>query len=55
MTNVIQDYLKAVEKEASRGIATEHTYRTALKNLIESLDKGIAAVNEPKRDACGAQ
>ncbi|MGD9874872.1 MAG: type ISP restriction/modification enzyme [Kiritimatiellia bacterium] len=54
MTVIIQDYLKEVEKENSRGIATEHTYRTALKNLIESLDKGIAAVNEPKRDKCGA-
>ena len=54
MTACIQDYLKAVEKEHSRGIATEHTYRPALKNLMESLDKGIQAVNEPRRDTCGA-
>lgn len=50
----IIDYLKAIEREACSGIATEHTYRPALKNLIESLDKGIAAVNEPKRVECGA-
>ena len=49
MTKLITDYLKKVEKEASRGVATEHTYRPALQCLVEALEAGIAAVNEPKR------
>ncbi|MCU0857229.1 MAG: hypothetical protein MUC65_02350 [Pontiellaceae bacterium] len=54
MADLILDYLKEIEKEASRGVATEHTYRPALKKLMEGFDKGITAVNEPKRIACGA-
>jgi predicted helicase len=54
MADLILEYLKEIEKEASRGVATEHTYRPALKKLVEGFDKGIAAVNEPKRTACGA-
>jgi hypothetical protein len=54
MADLILEYLKEIEKEASRGVATEHTFRPALKKLIENLDKGIAAVNEPKRIECGA-
>lgn len=50
----ISDYLKEIEKKASRGVATEHTYRPALQGLMESFEKGIAAVNEPKRIECGA-
>jgi len=50
----IIDYLKAVEQEVRSGIATEHTYRPALKTLVERLDKGVVAVNEPKRIECGA-
>jgi len=39
----------------SLGNATEHTHRPALKTLIESLQKGITATNEPKRRTdCGA-
>jgi SAM-dependent methyltransferase len=54
MADQIIEYLKEIEKEASRGVATEHTFRPALKKLVESLDKGIAAINEPKRIECGA-
>jgi len=54
MAELMLDYLKEIEKKASRGVATEHTYRPALQGLMESLDKGISAVNEPKRIACGA-
>jgi hypothetical protein len=50
----ILDYLKEIEKRVSRGVATEHTYRPALQALIEGLDHGVAAVNEPKRIECGA-
>ena len=31
-----------------------HTYRGDLQNLIESLEPGIKATNEPKRPECGA-
>ena len=54
MADLILEYLKEIEKETSRGVAPEHTYRPALKKLVESFDNGIVAVNEPKRIACGA-
>jgi len=50
----ISSYLKKIERALQRGDATEHTYRPALKCLIESLGDGITATNEPKRVACGA-
>ena len=50
----IDAYVAAVQAEAARGNATEHTFRPALKTLLESLDTGIAATNEPRRIACGA-
>ncbi len=54
MTNSIQAYLQAVTQIYQSGNATEHTYRPALKTLLESLGENIVAVNEPKRIACGA-
>jgi len=54
MPELIADYLKEIEKESRYGVATEHTYRPALKALIERIDTGVSAVNEPKRIACGA-
>lgn len=50
----MKSYLKQIEKDLTAGNATEHTYRPALKNLIESLQKKITATNEPKREQCGA-
>jgi len=47
-------YLKNVEKDFRSGKATEHTYRPALKSLIESYNREITATNEPKREQCGA-
>ncbi len=43
-----------IERELGSGRATEYTYRPALKRFVESLRAGVAAVNEPKRVACGA-
>jgi len=51
---IISQYLKNLEKELATGKATEHTYRPALKKLLESFRDGIEATNEPKREACGA-
>ena len=50
----ISNYLLSVQTELSTGNALEHTYRPALKTLIESLDETINAVNEPARSAHGA-
>ena len=47
-------YLSKIKDALEAGDATEHTHRPALKDLIESLDAGITAVNEPKRVSCGA-
>lgn len=50
----IKHYLKEVEAALKRGDATEHTHRSSLKALIETLHAGAVATNEPKRTACGA-
>src|SRR5947209_14987399 len=51
---LLNGYLRAIEKAYRNGNATEHTYRSNLKDLCESLFPGIAATNEPKRIKCGA-
>ncbi len=53
-TDAISRYLKEVGEQFATGKATEHTYRPALKTLIESLGNGITATNEPKRVDCGS-
>lgn len=52
--NPFNRYLDRVGRDLRRGIATEHTYRAALEELVESLQAGVDAVNEPRRVACGA-
>ena len=47
-------YLKEIEKEFRSGQATEHSYRPALKSLVESFSNEIEAINEPKRRTFGA-
>jgi len=47
-------YLKEIEREFRSGQATEHSYRPALKNLLESFADEIEAINEPKRRTFGA-
>ncbi len=49
-----QHYLAEINRAYLRGDATEHTHRPALKKLIEGLQQGITATNEPKRVSCGA-
>ena len=46
--------IRTIEKELALGNATEHTHRSALKTLLESLGDGIVATNEPRRIECGA-
>ncbi|MDB9537030.1 N-6 DNA methylase [Dolichospermum planctonicum CS-1226] len=50
----LQVYFQEVNQVYQGQNATEHSYRPALKKLMESLDSGIQAINEPKRIACGA-
>jgi hypothetical protein len=50
----IQNYIQALQKKLALGDATEHTHRSALETLVESLDSGITATNEPKHIECGA-
>jgi len=55
MSAVVRAYLKKITVAAASGDATEHSYRPALQELLQSLVDGIEAVNEPRRHvACGA-
>jgi len=51
---ILNTYIRTIEKELVVGNATEHTHRSALKALIESLGDGVVATNEPQRIECGA-
>ena len=44
----VNEYIKAVEKELAAGNTTEHSYRPALKTLLQSLNPAITATNEPQ-------
>ena len=54
MSNSLPKYLEEITGIYQQGNATEHSYRPALKKLIESLNNNLQALNEPKRIACGA-
>ena len=47
-------YIQALQRKLATGDATEHTHRSALETLVESLLPGITATNEPKHIECGA-
>jgi len=50
----MQAYIAALKKLSTTGVTTEHSFRGSLETLINTLDKRFIAVNEPKRQACGA-
>lgn len=50
----IQEYLSFVDQQYQSGNATEHSYRGGLARLIEALNPGVVATNEPRRMSCGA-
>ena len=52
--SALTSYLLSVQTELATGNALEHSYRPALKTLIEAIDETINAVNEPTRSAHGA-
>jgi len=50
----IQNYLDKIKAEFATGRAREHSYRPALKDLLEAVNSKILATNEPAREKCGA-
>lgn len=50
----IQEYIAEIEKQFLTGYAREHTYRPALKQLLETMLPHLTALNEPARLSCGA-
>ena len=54
MTEVFDKYIADIQTNLDAGNATEHTHRPALQALIESINGGVKATNEPQRIACGA-
>lgn len=54
MQEGIAEYIADIVRIRSKGDGTKHTYRPALKRLIETFDPAITATNEPARQRCGA-
>ena len=52
--DVVSKYLLDIIHEFNTGVAKEHSYRPALKNLFESIASDITAINEPARGTFGA-
>lgn len=52
--SVIDAFIARVQATHRTGAATEHSYRSAIEQLINGLTEGIVALNEPKRVQCGA-
>ena len=54
MNKFIDNYLQNINTRFRAGISTEHSYRGDLQTLVESINPGVLATNEPTRIACGA-
>ena len=55
INNALREYRNALSRERASGVATEHSYRPALKALLETLgEDGTLAVNDPTHVAAGA-
>ncbi len=53
MTN-LQNFIFEVINQYGSKEATEHSYRPALQALLQGLQNGVSAINEPKPIECGA-
>lgn len=51
---LIADYFSKIESHYNSNITTEHSYRTALEELVGRIDTSLEVTNEPKRQKCGA-
>ncbi len=49
MTDLFKIYLQSLQTALAAGDSTEHTHRPALKALLEALEPGVTATNEPKQ------
>ncbi len=55
LSSPLQAYCNSLKTTFATKQATEHSYRSALENLIQGLGgQQVRALNEPKRIACGA-
>lgn len=54
MSDVIAEYVAALNNRYKTGYAKEHTYRADLQSLFERLMPDVRAINEPSRMRCGA-
>ena len=52
--SIITEFIARVQAVYKTGAATEHSYRSAIEQLISGLNEGVVALNEPKRVDCGA-
>jgi len=50
----LSQYIEHLQSRYKTGIATEHTYRGYLQNLLESIATEVTVTNEPARIKCGA-
>lgn len=49
MSQHIQAYIRSIQSEFNTTQSTEHSFRSALKTLLESLNPMILALNESQR------
>ena len=54
MTAELKTYIDELNKQYKTGIAREHSYRPALKDLLQSLLPKMVVTNEPAHIECGA-
>ena len=54
ITAYIAEYIAEIDRQYQTGVATEHTYRSALQQLLTAMLPQFVVSNEPKRTACGA-
>ena len=53
-TDAVVTYLGKVKAQHSTGQATEHSYRGALAELMQSIDPELTVINEARRIECGS-
>ncbi len=50
---VVRDYLSEIQDKYGTDVAGEHAYRPALQELLQSVETGLNAVNDPARSEIG--
>ncbi len=51
---MVEKYLGAVIQKYKTGKTTEHSFRGDLQEFVERTVHGVQAINEPRRQKCGA-